>query len=138
MSGMRVIRITSRALGHKVTVRVHVYDDLNAMRAAATAYNGTAHHDALGVTQARIDSAGRAQAVIVRLWRGRLGTQVVTHELHHAATALWGASVPDTLSVRRHQLNHFNEPAAHLFSDLAHRLVDRLYDLGYYDRKATT
>lgn len=70
---------------------------------------------------------------IIRLVKGRLSTQVVSHEMHHAATALYGASLPDDAQLADH-LTHHNEPFAHLYSDLLRALVDRLYALGYYDR----
>jgi S-adenosylhomocysteine hydrolase len=130
-AGLTVIRVSSRALGPRVHVRVCVYDDVHAMRAAADGFNGTTHVDALGVTQATVDRSGRAVAVIVRLAVGHLGTQVVSHEMHHAATALYGAHVGDRPSRAAH-LNHFNEPFAHLYSDLLARLVGRLYALGFY------
>lgn len=127
----RTITVSSRALGPRLSVTVKVYDTLDEMRAAGTAYNGTPLDDAVGLTQVSADQTGRAHTVIVRLARGHLGTQVVVHELHHASAALYGATVGDRIASRAH-LNHYNEPHAHLHSDLVHRLVDRLYALGYY------
>ena len=48
----RTITVSSRALGPRLKVRVVVYDTLHEMRAAATRYNGTDHHDTIGATQA--------------------------------------------------------------------------------------
>lgn len=132
MATGRLITISSRALGERVHVSVYVYDTLAEMRRAGERYNGNELSDALAVTQARTDDDGRAGSVLVRLARGYLGTQVVVHEIHHAATALYGASVDDKIERGEH-LNHYNEPFAHLQSDLTARLVDRLYQLGYYD-----
>jgi len=112
-------------------VTVKVYDTADEMRAAGKRYNGTFSPDALGLTQVEVDETGRATAVTVRLVRGHLGTQVVVHEMHHASSTLYGATVADTVSSHEH-LNHYNEPFAHLCSDLTVRLVDRLYALGYY------
>lgn len=130
---MAHIRISSRALGPRVHVRVYVYDDLDHLRRDMTAFSGNPEDDdsrTLGVTQAWLDSeTGLVAKVLVRLHRGHLGTRVVTHELHHASTALYGARVGD----EDPQLDHANEPFAHLHSDLCHRLVDRLYALGYYE-----
>jgi len=114
-----------------VNVWVHVYDSVEAMRRAARDFNGSDCASALGVTQAWADEEGRATAVVVRLARGHLGTQVVTHEMHHASTALYGAAVGNRVSRAAH-LNHYNEAFAHLFSDLCHGLVSRLYALGFY------
>lgn len=123
----------SSALGERETVTVFVYDDVEQLRADAQAFSGVGHDESgtLGVTQCWSDEQERAVAVIVRLARGHLGTRVVSHELHHAATALYGAHVGDRVSRRAH-LNHFNEPFAHLFSDLMHGLVTKLRRHGYY------
>ena len=106
-------------------VYVHVYDTLAGMRAAADAFNGTDNEGALGVTQAWTDEDERAVFVLVRLVEGHLTPEVVAHEMHHAATALYGAHVGDRISRRAH-LTHGNEPFAHLFSDLYAHLVERL------------
>ena len=133
----RLIRLSSRALGHPVRVRVYVYDDIEHMRREADAFNGRHgfNREAIGVTHAWTDRDERARLITVRLWRERLGTEVVVHELHHATTALYGASLPDQIDRREH-FNHFNEPFAHLHGQLVAKLVDRLYELGYYARKA--
>ena len=81
----RLIRLTSRALGDPVSVRVYVYDDLE----------------------------------------------------HHASTALYGATLPDTVD-RLEVLTHVNEPFAYLHGELVRKLVDRLYALGYYDTEEST
>lgn len=94
------------------------------MRAAARRYNGVAVDDAEAVTQTTVDESGRAVLVIVRLVEGApLG--VIAHELHHAAAAIYGAVVGDRISSRAH-LTHYNEPFAHLFSDLFDALLVRL------------
>ena len=134
--GRQLVTVSSRALGHRLRVTVYVYDTLAEMRHAATAYNGTDNHDSLGVTQCRTDEQGRTVSVLIRMARGHLGTQIVVHEVHHAATALYGASLPDQVSRIEH-FNHMNEPFAHLQSDLTVRLVDRLYALGYYETTET-
>lgn len=133
---MRRITVSSRALGPRLTVKVKVYDTVEELQAAAQAFNGNNQDGSIGSTQAWTDENGRAGSVTVRLCRPHLGTRVVSHEMHHAATALYGAHVGDRISSRAH-LNHYNEPFAHLFSDLLHRLVNRLYALGYYDTEQT-
>lgn len=129
---MQRFRVASSALGERETVYVHVYDTLDEMRAAGLAFNGNDQTGALGITQAWTDENGRTQAVVVRLARDHLGTEVSCHEMHHAATALYGAHVGDRISRRAH-LNHWNEPMAHLYSDLYASLVRQLYAHGYYD-----
>lgn len=128
----RVITVSSRALGCREKVSVHVYETVEQLRRAATAYNGTDNHGTLGVTQVSCWAKdGRLRSVIIRLARGHLSTQIVGHEMHHAATAIYGDHVGGRVSSKTH-LTHHNEPFAHLFSDLLCKLVDRLYALGYY------
>ena len=135
MTGKRLIRLSSRALGVVSRVRVYVYDDAERMRRDAVSFAGNqdnADPDVEGFTHAWTDRDERAGLVTVRLWRGRLGTEAVVHEMHHATTALYGATLPDSVD-RREVLNHFNEPFAYLHGGLTRKLVDRLYALGYYD-----
>ena len=127
----REVRVSSRALGPRLHVRCVVYDTLAEMWAAAKAFNGNDVTGSAAVTQAWTDQTGRVRRVTVRLVRDRLGTTVVAHEIHHAATALYGAHLGDRVSRAAH-LNHHNEPFAYLFSDLMGGLVQRLYALGYY------
>lgn len=129
---MRHLRVASGALGEREEVHVHIYETLEEMCAAAHAFNGGDDAGALGVTQVYVNDLDRASFVVVRLVRDYLGTEIVSHEMHHAATALYGAHVGDRISRRAH-LNHCNEPFAHLFSDLLSCLVRRLYRMGYYD-----
>lgn len=132
MGTMRHVTVASGALGEREEVHVHIYETLSDMRSAAHAFNGSDVSEALGVTQIYSDENDRAAFVVVRIVRDHLGTEIVSHEMHHAATALYGAHVGDRISRRAH-LNHHNEPFAHLFSDLLSCLVRRLYRLGYYD-----
>lgn len=132
MGADRTIVVSSRALGPRLRVTVLLYDDLTELRRAANLYNGIDHSDSLGVTQRTEDETGRTVSVLIRMVRGHLGTRIVSHEMHHAATALYGATLPDQIDPRDH-LHHANEEFAHFYSDLLHRLVDRLYALGYYD-----
>lgn len=135
MAGKRLIRLSSRALGHPVRMRVYVYDDASCMRRDAVAFNGNtsnADPEVIGVTQAWTDQDGRAALVTMRLARQHLTTEVVVHEVHHATTALYGATLPDTIN-RVDYLHHYNEPYAHLHGQLVAKLVNRLHELGYYD-----
>ena len=121
---MRRVRVASSALGEREVVYVHVYDTLEEMRAAAEAWHPEvpSQDGAFGITQACLDEDGRATVVVVRLAQGWLTPEIVAHEMHHAATALYGAHAGDRISRRAH-LNHHNEPMAHLFSDLYGNLV---------------
>lgn len=128
----RTITVSSRALGGREKVTVKVYETQAEMLAAASRYNGQPHtDDTLAVTQVTTDQNGRTQSVIIRLFRGKLSTEVIVHEVHHASTAIYGAHVGDRISRRAH-LNHHNEPFAYLHGELCAKLNDRLHALGYY------
>lgn len=112
---------------------VWVYPTREAMIAAASRYNGSEHPpDTGGITQATTYTDERVHSVLIRLYEGNLGTEVVCHEMHHAVTAIYGASIEGEQINPREHLNHWNEPFAYLYSDLLSRLVRRLYALGYY------
>lgn len=129
---MSARRIRVSSYGHEVTV--WVYPTREAMIAAASRYNGSEHPDDTGgITQATTETeTGRCRSVLIRLHEGNLGTEVVCHEMHHAATALYGATLEGDQVDRAEVLSHYNEPFAYLYSDLLSRLVRRLYALGYY------
>jgi len=128
--GARLIRISSRALGNRQVVRVWIYDTLDEMRAACTRFNGSDMSDAVGATQARVNNDYTAVRPIVRLARDWLGSQVVSHELHHAVTAIWGAHVRAADSDP--DLHHHNEPFAHLYSDMFSALAKAMFRHGYW------
>lgn len=140
-------RVSTRWSGRKRTVAVKVYDDLADLRAAADAYAqrtgssapgnfGEAH----GVTHAfqilTIGSDGQVasqseSAALIRLWRQRLGTGVVTHEAAHAAAAIYEQ---DWLPEHGHIHDNIDNEEVHcyLIGDLASRIVGRLYHYGMY------
>lgn len=126
---------------------VKVYDSLADMRAAADAYAqraGTSppgnFDDAHGVTHAfqsmtiGPDGEVTAQseaAALIRLWRQRLGTGVVTHEVAHAAAAIYEQDrLPERGSIHDSLVNE--EVLCYLIGDLASRIVKRLYHYGMY------
>lgn len=126
----RLIRVSSRALGEPVTVRVWVHDTLEEMRAAGERFNGGDNTGAAALTQAMVSVDGHLVRPIIRLARPHLGATVVSHEMHHAATALWGAHCAATGADP--SLHHYNEPFAYLYSDLLGSLIRALYRHGYY------
>ena len=126
------IVVSSRALGFRVKVPFYIYDDVEELRGAARRFSGgEIDDDCIGVCQAYVFDDGYVSGVLVRLWREQIGTQVLSHEVHHATTALYGSAVAGADP----QLHHANEPFAHLFSDILGKLVDRLYALGYYSSR---
>lgn len=124
-------RIRVQSSGHVVTA--WIYPTREAMIAAAHRYNGGDFEpDTGGVCQRTQYKDGRTHSVLIRLHEGNLGTEVVCHEMHHAATTIYGSSLDDDVCARE-VLDHANETFAYLYSDLLSRLVRRLYELGYYD-----
>lgn len=138
----RLIRVSSRATGERRHVRVYIYDTIEEMDTAAHRFNGaeTDGHTR-GWTQAftvhTIHPDGtmteKQSVLVVRLQKDHLGTQVVVHEINHAATAIYGSTLDDDVKAVD-VLHNANETLAHLQSDLTRALVDRLYELGYYDK----
>lgn len=136
-----LIRVSTRRTGSRETVRVWVYDTLEELRAAAQRFAPDDDFtDTLGVcqtyrTERLTDGEWHKvrEPLIVRLWRERLGTRIVTHEMSHAACELYGRTLPDDALAAEH-LDNANEILAHLHSDLTVALVDRLYALGFYDQ----
>lgn len=129
----RLIRVSSRALGHRAHVRVYVYDQPEEMRAAASRFStsGDSFDDAAAVTHLLWSEATGRVLPIVRLCRGHLGSEVISHEMMHAAAALYGSTLPPHARARAH-FTHYNEPLAYLLGHLVRRLVDALWDHGYY------
>lgn len=137
------IRVSTRRTGARRVADVYVYDTAAELQAAARRFSpgapdgfantlGVCHYVGrytIGADGSEQDMPGR---LIVRLVRGHLGTEVVTHEMTHAAVAIYGESLPrDTLAVD--VLVADNEVIAHLVSDLTRRLVDQLYARGLYE-----
>lgn len=109
----------SYALGLRATVHVKVYPTRAKMVRAAIDFNGTPlEDDTAGVTQIRATAMeGRTVTATVRLNVKDLEGGVVEHELHHAATALYSAALPNA-TLARDVLTHCNEAFAWLYSDL--------------------
>lgn len=141
-------RVTTRHSGRKRAVTVKVYDQLDDMRTAADRYarrNGTSEPgkfgDAHGITHAfqmmsigpdgEVESASEA-AALVRLWRHRLGTGVVTHEVGHAAAAIYEQDWLPEHGPIHDSLNN-EEVFCYLIGDLASRIVKQLYRHGMYE-----
>lgn len=125
-----LIRISSRALGDRRRVIIRVYESLADMRRASMRFNGNVHTGSAATTQAYRDTEGVITVPVIRLARNRLTTQIVGHELHHAACAIYGSTLRDE-SVTD-VLTHHNEPFAHLYSDLLRVTFRALYRHGYW------
>ena len=109
---------------------VAVYDTLRGLRWASTKFNHDSENsEAIGVTQLMLYDDPTLVVPVVRLCRNHLGSRVVSHEVHHATSAIYGAFTGSSAP----GLTHYNEPFAHLYSDMFAELVDALYGIGAYD-----
>lgn len=132
----RTIRVSSHALGFKATVTVKVYDTREQMIAAAERFSGADLSGSVAVTQGstRYFEDGTERFLpIIRLHAARLGTEVLSHEMHHATCAIYAATLPEGTDARS-ILDHTNEPFAYLHGQLLRRLVEALYRHGYYSK----
>jgi len=123
-------------------VQVVVYDNVKALRAAATRYdNLTAsrkrrqrglHADTLGICHRfELEAHGEQLPLcaIVRLAKPHLGVGMISHEMAHAALQVWMLDHPDE------RLTDSNdEPYAWVLGELVRRTVNWLHDRGVYDQ----
>jgi hypothetical protein len=140
-------RVTTRHSGRKRAVTVKVYDTVEELRAAAEAFTRrrgaeqTGEFDrAWGVThsfdsvmfneQGEVERQGEA-AALIRLWRQRLGTSVVTHEVCHAASGIYRSDCHDEHGPVHDDMDN-EEIYCYLVGDLTARIVNRLYHYGMY------
>lgn len=146
-----VFRVSTRHSGLRRFVRVTVYDTVDELRHAADNYSRrlgtyvTGEFDgAHGVTHSfqriLIDSEGEEQApgastaAHIRLHRAALGTSVVTHEVAHAALAVYDQDCLKEMGPV-HQDMKQEEILCYLVGDLSARIVNRLYAYGCYENK---
>lgn len=113
------IRLASDATGAPRRAWAYVYPSTWHLAQAARRFNGTIlETDCLAVTQAYQDDSGAITEPVIRLATTHLGLRVLSHEVSHAATAIYGSTGPVL-----EPLDHGNEPLAHLHSDLLADLV---------------
>lgn len=127
----RLIRLSSRAIPD-ARVRIYIYPDLDSMRTAATEFAPGDFTNTAGITQAYIADDKTTCLPIIRLAATHLSVEVVAHELHHATTAIYGASLTPHATAKAH-LTHHNEPLAYLYGEWFARLTRKLYDHGYWN-----
>lgn len=145
-------RVSVRRSGRRRFVRVTVYDTVQELRLAADRYCkrvGTyvpgEFDQAHGITHSSWSiffgpdgeeaSKDFAAAAHIRLHRGALGTGVVTHEVAHAALAIYRQ---DCLEERGsvHDDMDQEEVVCYLIGDLSARIVNCLYRYKFYDEQA--
>lgn len=145
---MKSFRVSTRHSGVRRIVRVTVYPDVERLRQVAHRYRSPyAYTDpdlfsrALAVTHAveiyHIGADGSEKrspvAAHIRLFEGALGTGVVTHEVTHAALAIYGQDCLEKEGPVHEDLPQ-EEILCYLVGDLAARIVNKLYEFGYYGK----
>lgn len=120
------IRLTTRETGTQRHAWALIYRTAADMRRAAHRFNGNDHERSVAVTQAYVDAHGVLTVPVMRFHQGRLGTQVLSHEVSHTATGIYGSVIPN-MAPAHEELTHYNETLAHLHSDLLAKLVNALY-----------
>lgn len=139
--------MSTRQSGRRRFVCVTVYDEIEALRTAASRYSkwtGVYREGefdaAYGVThsfrnvpdeEGRIKAHRRPTAAHIRLCRGYLSAAIVTHEVCHAATAIYEQDCLDEQGSVHDSVNA-EETLCYLVGDLSARIVNRLYFYGYY------
>ncbi|HEX5566004.1 MAG TPA: hypothetical protein VFY14_03525 [Streptomyces sp.] len=127
-------RVTTRHTGRPRAVAVKVYENLAELRVAATAFTSApAGHfaDALGVCHAYADDGAGPSAALIRLWRQRLGTSVIVHEITHAAAGIYRLDWLPEHGPMHDDLEN-EEIFCYLVGDLTSRVVARLHHYGMY------
>ena len=129
--------VSSTATGKRRSVVVFVYDTRAEMFAAANAFRpGSAEGDvgALchGLSGVAPPPPHRRVLAIVRLHRGQLGVQTVSHEMAHAAAQIYCFDKVRRYSSALAHIHAGNEPLAYLVGDLTGRTYENLHRLGYY------
>jgi len=140
-------RVSTRHSGSRRFVRVSLYSDAGSMRAAALRHSqreGYIRDDeysgAHGVTHTfdvlHIGADGSEKrsptAAHIRMYDGALGTSVVTHEVVHAAMSIYNQDCLKDGTA--HEDMNREEILAYLVGDLAARIVNKIYEFGYYGK----
>lgn len=147
MALLRSFRVSTRHSGSRRFVRVSVYSDAVSLRAAALRHSkreGWIREDeydsAHGVTHthdvrhfAKDGSETRSPlAAHIRVYDGALGTGVMTHEVLHAAIAIYNQDCLEDGAV--HEGMEREEILCYLVGDLAARIVNKIYEFGFYGK----
>lgn len=140
-------RVSTRHSGSRRFVRVTIYPDAGSMRDAALRHSqreGYIREDeyymAHGVTHTidvlHIGADGSEKrsptAAHIRMYDGALGTGVLTHEVTHAALSIYNQDCLKDGPV--HEDMAREEILAYLIGDLTARIVNKIYEFGYYGK----
>jgi len=123
--------------GARRFVQVHLYDDVDKLRAAAHKQLPTSHEYAAATatctsfgTPVPAPKHGHTVAVI-RLWTGQLNVRTIAHGVAHAAMHIYMMD-----AIRRHSrawphIHVANESVAYLVGDLSSDIIARLQGAGH-------
>lgn len=140
-------RVSTRHSGSRRFVRVSIYSNAGSMRAAAlkhsqregyirvdeyAAAHGITHTYDVRTIGVDGSEARSPTAAHIRMYDGALGTSVVTHEVVHAAVSIYNQDCLDDGPV--HEGMDREEILAYLVGDLAARIVNKIYEFGYYGK----
>lgn len=147
MAPTKTFTISTRHTGRRRRITIKVYDDLGDLRQAAEHWHRQIGDDQTGqydnasaVTHTYesilIGTSGEEErgeaAGIMRLWRERIGSSVISHESVHAASGIYRQDhEPDHGPVHADIDNE--EVFAYLVGDITARIVGRLYHYGFYE-----
>lgn len=139
--------MSTRHSGLRRIVRVTVYPDADSMRRAARRYNepwmdsapqftkalGICH--AVDIRQIGADGSEKRSPVAahIRLCEQAIGTGVVTHEVTHAAMAIYNQDCLERDGTVHEDLPQ-EETLCYLVGDLTARIVNKMYEFGYYGK----
>ncbi|MDR6794383.1 hypothetical protein J2X12_002880 [Pseudarthrobacter oxydans] len=129
-------QVATRATGFRRVVQVHVYEDLDELRAATQRQWTTSEgHSDAAATCTSFDSLLPAPehshtVAVIRLWTGQLTTRTVAHEVTHAAMHIYFLDRLRQYAQARRHLHIGNEEIAYMVGDMSSDVIERLYRLG--------
>lgn len=129
--------VATRATGARRVVQVHLYDDVDELRAATNAQLPAAgtNADAAATctsfgTMVPAPRHGHTVAVI-RLWVGQLTVRTIAHEVTHAAMHIYMMDRVRLYSRAWSHVHVSNEPVAYMVGDLSSDIIARLQLAGH-------
>jgi hypothetical protein len=130
-------QVATSVTGSRRVVQVHLYDDVDDMRAATQAQLPSPHGH--GGAYATCTSFGTPvpapkhghTVAVIRLWTGQLTVQTIAHEVSHAALHIYMMD-----KIRRHSrawphIHVANEPLAYMTGNLTSDVISRLQGAGF-------
>lgn len=134
MTGFERFSVSSRATGVRRSVLVHVYEDREALLAAANAFGFPEQSAPGGLTHSfgypHPAPEHLRHMALIRLHRGQLDSNTIAHEAAHAALHIYFGDCAKWHSRARAHVTGNNEPLAYLIGDLTGAIHFKLHELG--------